>query len=170
MSSDSPATTLASTRVGPFWPLVAILLVWQAVSVVFGAWEALYNKPAPIAGVAASIVTVLGWAALGLWCGLWRRSEFRWLAVPFWLAIIATMLLTIWSVQTRPDGGTAPWDGPLMLLLFFAAVPLHGIAGYVPLEQSLAVIVVAAGILIVSLLAFHLGRLFSSRSAALPGS
>jgi hypothetical protein len=159
---------MAATPVRPIWPFLAILLVWQAVSVAFGAWEALYNKPAPVASVVASIVTALGWSALGLWSGMTHHGEFRWLAVPIWLAVIAIMLVTMWTVRIQADGDMAPWNGLLMLLLFFAAVPLHGIASYVPLEQSLAVIVVAAVILVVSLLAFHLGRRVSRRSA--PGS
>lgn len=170
MSSDSPATRMAATPVRPFWALLAILLVWQAVSVAFGTWEALYDKPAPVASVVASIVTVLGWSALGLWSGMTHHDEFRWLAVPIWLGIIAIMLVTMWTARIQADGDVVPWNELLVLPLLFAAVPLHGIASYVPLEQSLAVIVVAAVILVVILLAFHLGRRVSRRSAPVSGS
>jgi hypothetical protein len=139
---------------------VAILLLWQMAGVTFGAVEAIYKQPAPGVAVVATIITVAGWVVLGAWSGGRHRSQFRWVTAVTWLAIIVIMVLTMFTVHLEADGSSMPWTGPLMVLTFFAAVPLNGIASYLPLDQSVAVIIVAAGTLAASLASFYVWRRF----------
>ena len=160
MSGDNRAGTVSGTTAGPFWRCVAILLMWQMSGVTFGAVEAIYKQPAPGIAIVATTITVAGWVVLGVWSGRRHRSQFRWVTAVTWLTIIVIMLLTMFTVHLEADGSSMPWTGPLMVLTFFAAVPLNGIASYLPLDQSVAVIIVAAGTLAVSLGSFYVGRRF----------
>lgn len=160
MGSDNLAATVSGKTARPFWRYVAILLLWQMAGVSFGAVEAIYKQPAPGVAIVATIITVAAWVVLGVWSGRRHRSQFRWVAAITWLTIIVIMVLTMFTVHLEADGSSMPWTGPLMVLTFFAAVPLNGIASYLPLDQSVAVIIVAVGILTVSLASFYVGRRF----------
>lgn len=160
MSSDNLAGTVSATTPRPFWRYVAILLMWQMAGVTFGAVEAIYKRPAPGIANVATIITVAGWVVLGVWSGRRHRSQFRWVTAVTWLTIIVIMVLTMFTVHLEADGSSMPWTGPLMVLTFFAAVPLNGIASYLPLDQSVATIIVAVGILAISLTSYYVGRRF----------
>ncbi|MBK9697257.1 MAG: hypothetical protein IPO80_07640 [Propionibacteriaceae bacterium] len=160
MSSGNLTGTVSGTTARPFWRYVAILLMWQMAGVAFGAVEAIYKQPAPVVAIVATIITVAGWVVLGVWSGRRHRSQFRWVTAVTWLTIIVIMVLTMFTVHLEADGSSMPWTGPLMVLTFFAAVPLNGIASYLPLDQSVAVIIVAVGILAVSVASFYVGRRF----------
>jgi len=130
------------------------LLAWQLCSMAIGFNEFMFGHPAPVAATLASLATALAWPALAAWAGYRRRAGFAIFAVVLWAAIIAVLLLAMWTRQS--DGGAAD---ALLPLLILAGGPLYGLGSWLPMEDALlATTAVAAAILGLVVVAFLLGR------------
>jgi len=144
--------------VGRFRALVVGLLVWQAVSVGFGAVEFAYDQPPPAMALVAAVVTVAGWVALALWAGRRSITGFVWVATVVWLLVLATPAAAILVLAGEGDS-VGPWQQAMILPILFAGGSLHPLAYYVPLaEQEYRTMAIAAGMLVVSLGSYVLAR------------
>lgn len=151
---------------GRFRAMAVGLLVWQAVSVGFGAVEFAYDQPPPVMAVVAALVTVAGWVALAIWAGRRSVTGFVRFATVVWLLILATPAAAILLLATEGDS-VGPWQQAMILPILFAGGSLHPLAYYVPLaEQEYRTMVIAAGMLVLSLGSYVLARSGSRRRNA----
>jgi len=92
------------------WPLGLGLVVWQMVSVGFGAGEFAYDLQPPLLAMLAAALTVVGWMALGAWAGHYGIRAYLWFAAGFWLLMLAMLVLVKIALVAESDSVSGPGD------------------------------------------------------------
>lgn len=142
------------------------LLVWQLCSMGFGFNEFMFGHPATPAAVIASLVTALAWFTLAAWAGYSHRIRFGIAAAALWAAIVAVLVLAMWTKVLEGDDGAAPWHDALLLPLILAGGPLYSLGSLMPIEDSLlATTTVAVLILALMASAYLVGQGLSGRAS-----
>ena len=136
------------------WPLGLGLVVWQMVSVGFGAGEFAYDLQPPLLAMLAAVLTVVGWLALGAWAGHYGARAYLWFAAVFWLLMLAMLVLVKVALVAEGDS-VGPWHGALIIPILLAGGPLHPLAYFLPLDDPLDSTLVVAGALLAASLASY---------------
>lgn len=136
------------------WPLGLGLVVWQMVSVGFGAAEFAYDLQPPLLAMLAAALTVIGWLTLGAWAGHHGVRAYLWLAAVFWLLVLAMLFLVKIALLAEGDS-VGPWHGALIIPILLAGGPLHPLAYFLPLHDPLNSTLVVAGVMLAASLASY---------------
>ncbi len=137
------------------WLAALGLMVWQLGSMAFGFNEFMFGHPPQPRGIIAALVTAVAWMALAAWGGYHRRVAFGIAVATLWAAIVAVLVLAMWTKTLESDDYTTPWHGAILLLLIAAGGPLYSLGSLVPVGDSLlGTTIVAAMILVLVVVAY----------------
>ncbi|HEY3546471.1 MAG TPA: hypothetical protein VGK17_10300 [Propionicimonas sp.] len=141
------------------WLAALGLLAWQLGSMAFGFNEFMFGHPPQLPGIVAALVTAVAWMALAAWGGYHRRVAFGIAVATLWAAIVAVLVLTMWTRTLESDVYVTPWHGANLLLLIAAGGPLYSLGSLVPVDDSLlGTTIVAATMLVLVVMAYLIGR------------
>jgi len=138
------------------------LLAVNLVAAVTGAVEFAYGKTPSSAAVVVSVCMAALWIGAAAWAGLRGVAGFLWFAAGVWGLVI--VILVVGMLVAGTDD-LFPGFQVLLLLILFAGAPLQGLTPLSPIEnRSIACVVSAAAILLVSAVAHLLARRYGQRA------
>lgn len=147
------------------WPFGLGLVVWQMVSVGFGAGEFAYDHQPPLRAMLAAVIMVAGWLALGVWAGYHRVRSYLWFATISWLVVLA-MLVWVRLALVAEGDSVGPWHDVLIIPILLAGGPLHPLAYLLPLHEPLdRTLVIAGAMLTASLASYFVAQALGSTAA-----
>ena len=73
------------------------------------------------------LVTAFAWLALAAWGGYHRRVAFGIAVLALWAAIVASLVMAMWTKTLESDVYVTPWHGAVLLLLIAAGGPLYSL-------------------------------------------